>query len=442
MSAGVRCRVAAGGAGSWSRCVPARGFPAASVAAGSAWSVVDRGAFIGVAGLYTAAGAGLGMMSDVNRNDLLVSRAGLGVVAVFRGFERNALWAFEGDWGLEVTATDGAGDGSYLIEREAWSAAARLVCAGARERAARQALARIEARRGGVMGVVSSDGQAATDSQAAADSPGARDGLVRVACGSEDALINRAGVVWLAPGRRSARVVFDPACRDPLAVDELIGAALTHAMALAGLAPLHGMAAEIDGVGVLALGESMAGKSTLALAILHAGGRVVSDDFLLVGGGEDGPKPTVGALRRDLYVREGSFDLIPEALRARFSDNGAGPGRLVLRRDDAPDAFVTEVSPAVVWFLDGARGEGNVEVAAMSQAEALGSLVGAGSPLFVSGRYQVERATVLPRLVEVAQSAQSFSVLLSAGLLRSPGVVVRELLARTISRQQFAELRF
>jgi hypothetical protein len=335
-------------------------------------------------------GAGLDIMSGVGVDQLVVSRAELGRVAVFCGFDRDELRTIEHDWGFAVEARGPGSCEAYLIECEEWS-----------DRA-------VSARVGAAIPT---------------------EGLARVAAGEEDALVGAGGVAWLAAGRRRARVTLDPGCTDRFAVDEVIGAALTHALALAGHAPVHGLAAEIGGLGVLALGESMAGKSTLALAILHAGGRVVSDDLLLttsVAG-----RPVCGAFRRDLYIRQGSYSLIPEHLRVCSVDDDVGPGRRVLRRDAAPEVFVAEVSPSVVWFLDQARGAGDCEVTAMSQAEALASLVSAGSPLFVSGRYHTERAVLLPRLVEVAQSARSFSVRLGPGLLRAPGTVVRELLART-----------
>lgn len=330
------------------------------------------------------------MMSGVDWDHFLVSRAELGPIAVFRGFDRNDLRTIEHDWGFAVLARSDDEDGTYLIGREAWSERAALLRGGARVPA---------------------------------------EGLARVPAEGEDALAGAGGVAWLAPGRRHARVALDPECDDPVAADEVLGAALTHALALSGRVPVHGLAAEVDGLGVLALGDSKAGKSTLALAILHAGGRVVSDDFLLatsVAG-----CPVFAPLRPDLYIREGSYGLIPAPLRARFLADGAGPGRLVLRRHAAPGAFVARVSPAVVWVLDQARGARDFEVAEMSQAEALGSLVRAGSPLFVSGRYQVERAALLPRFGEVAQSARPFGVRLGPGLLRSPGTVVRQLLSRT-----------
>ncbi len=324
--------------------------------------------------------------------DVVIVASGetVGGPVVFEGFNRAELAELGRNWRLDLAVAAVASAACYRIVRESWSAAARMTRSGA---------------------------------------PVQANGLVRVACGHEDALAGAGGVAWIAPAARVARVAIDPENDDPLGFNELIGAALTHAMALAGRVPLHGMAAEIEGVGVLVLGESMAGKSTLALALLHAGGRVVSDDFLLVG--REPGQAEVHALRRDLYVREGSFALIPEELRGRFSTEGAGPARRVLRQDEAPERFAAAVTPEVVWFLDGSRGSSSFEAREISQAAALALMMAATSPLFVSGRYREERTRIMPALATIVESARCFTVRLGDDLLRSPGIVVRQLLART-----------
>ena len=313
------------------------------------------------------------------------------VWVAFEGFSPAELAELEEGWRLEVAAAGAAGD-PYRIVRESWSEEAQAACAGAESRP---------------------------------------EALTRVAGPQGDTLVNRGGVVWIAPGRRFSRIATDPTLAGPFEVGELIGAALTQAMALAGRVPLHAMAAEIDGAGVLAVGDTMAGKSTLALAALHAGGRVVSDDFLLVGGALG--RPEIGALRRDVFVREGSFELIPDDLRERFTAAGAGPGRRVLRRADAPERFAALIAPDVVWFLDGERTASAVEVRPLSQAAALAALISASSSLFASGRYREERARVLPALAAIAESARCFAVRAGEQLLRAPAIVIRELLTRTRS---------
>lgn len=322
---------------------------------------------------------------------IVASGGAVGVPLAFEGFTRAELAELEPGWRLEAaTSLADASSDCYRIVREPWSDAAQMTRANASLQP---------------------------------------DCLVRVRSGNGDALVNHAGVVWILPGGRSARIATDPDFDDPFEFNDLIGAAPAHAMALAGRVPLHGMAAEIDGVGVLALGQSMAGKSTLALALFHAGGRVVSDDLLMVGPGPD--RAEVRALRRDLHVREGSFGLIPAELRERFSTDGAGPGRLVLRQNNAPERFASAITPHLLWFLDGVGGVSPVETQEISNAAALAVMIAATSPLFVSGRYREERSRIMPALTALVAPARCSSVRLGPGLLQSPGIVVRELLART-----------
>ena len=329
---------------------------------------------------------------------------GLGDLAVFSGFDRDDLQAVLADWRLELAPVVEADADCYQIMREPWSDEAQRVCVSSRAR--QDAKTRMKVKE--------------------PDARAQPDGLAHLPCGHEDALVGRSGVVWISPGRRIARVAISPDCDDRLAFGELIGAALTHAMALVGCLPLHGMAAEINGIGVLALGDSMAGKSTLALAILHAGGRIVSDDFLLVR--SVAGRIVVSALRRDLYIREGSFRLIPADLRELFSSVGAGLGRIRLVQDLAPHSFVDGVSPNVVWFLDGGERSSKLHVAKLSQAETLSSLLRGGSPLLTSKRYRSERLSVLPRLIQVVQPAHCFEVRLGSDLLHSPRGMIKELL--------------
>ncbi len=325
----------------------------------------------------------------------------LGNLAVFTGFEREELQGVADNWRLELAPALETGADCHQILREPWSEEAQRVYDSARaKRAAKQANAGAQP-----------------------------DGLIHQQCGHEDALVGSGGIVWIAPGRRIARVALTPDCEGPFDFEELIGAALTHTLALVGCLPLHGMAAEIDGIGVLALGDSMAGKSTLALAILHAGGRIVSDDFLLAQFKED--RIVVSALRQDLYVREGSYRVIPDELRSLFTRESTDPNRLWLSRNYAPQAFVAEVHPQVLWFLHGEQRPAKFHIAEMSQAKALCLLMGMGSPLFISKRFSEEQASIRHRLVQIVQTSCCYRIRVGSDLLGSPGRIVRELLERT-----------
>jgi hypothetical protein len=327
-------------------------------------------------------------MSIMVECGFLASRADLGAVAVVLGFDPSLLECLLDEWQLHLVPA--ARDAAYLIEAAAWTPAAETVW---------------------------SNSVLTTDS------------LVCVQAGDEDALVGASGIVWLMPGRRSARVSLRPGTRVPFGVDTLVGAGFAHALALQGRVTLHGMAASLEGSGVLALGETMSGKTTLALAMLHAGGRVVSDDYLVVAG--DPEEPELRGLRRDLYVREGSFGVIPGDLSCRFSAARARPGWRVLRHDQAPEVLIGAVRPDVVWILGAPRVDSATELRQMSQAEALASMISIANPLFVGGRYRLERANSLPCLTTIIETARCVHVRLGPELLGSPGTVIKELVGRT-----------
>ena len=60
-------------------------------------------------------------------------------------------------------------------------------------------------------------------------------------------------------------------------------------LAWRGAVPLHCSAVEIDGRAILIAGPAGAGKSTLAAALVDAGGRLVSDDLSVLAATDDGP---------------------------------------------------------------------------------------------------------------------------------------------------------
>ena len=75
-----------------------------------------------------------------------------------------------------------------------------------------------------------------------------------------------------------------------LARSILLGPAVALALELAGLFCLHGSAVVVDGSAVAFLGPKYFGKSTLAMALTAAGGRLIGDDLLAV---HPGPPVTV-----------------------------------------------------------------------------------------------------------------------------------------------------
>ena len=81
----------------------------------------------------------------------------------------------------------------------------------------------------------------------------------------------------------------------------LIGQALPLAAVLQGIEPLHASAVVLDGSAVAFAGASLAGKTTLAMALVREGAALLCDDVLAVEPTDDGvlahPGPSVANLR-------------------------------------------------------------------------------------------------------------------------------------------------
>jgi hypothetical protein len=237
------------------------------------------------------------------------------------------------------------------------------------------------------------------------------------------------GRIRLAPGRAKAVVEWSGAGMplDDLVTTTLLEAALIHALAMGGYVVNHAAAFEVDGAELLVVGPSHAGKSTLSAAVLAAGGTVVSDDSVILGLSDDGT-PSTGALRRDLWLREGSVELLPEALRARLWEASSfGERRWALQREDFADRFRTRIQPGAVVLLRRDRRLRASRIRKVSSAEGLAGLIMTSSPLFLSGRYPVERERCMPGLLAVVNGVPCFEARMGNDLVDDPVTTVQRL---------------
>jgi len=245
----------------------------------------------------------------------------------------------------------------------------------------------------------------------------------------EDLVVMPGGRVRLAPGRAKAVVEWTDtgAAVDGFVTTTLLEVALTHALAMGGYVVKHAAAIEIDGTALLAVGRTHAGKSTLSAAALAAGGAVVSDDSVILGLDDEGA-PSAGVLRRDLWLRDGSEGLLPEALRARLWETASlGERRWGLERAAFPKRFRNRVRPqAIVLLRRDLRVRGFV-LRRVSSAEGLAGLILASSALFLSGRYPVEREKCMPGLQALVNGAPCFEVRMGRELVDDPVTTVRRL---------------
>lgn len=251
----------------------------------------------------------------------------------------------------------------------------------------------------------------------------------------EDLFMMPGGRVRLAPGRAEAVVEWAStgAAVDRFVTTTLLETALIHALAMGGYVVSHAAALEIDGKGFLAVGPSRAGKSTLSAAVLAAGGAVVSDDSVILGLDDEGA-PTAGALRRNLWLREGSIELLPEGLRASLWEAVSfGERRWGIERAAFPELFKTRVRPHAIVLLRRDLRVRGFTLRRISSAEGLAGLILASSPLFLSGRYPVERERCMPGLLALVNGTPCYQVRMGRALVENPAATVRRLVGDVCS---------
>jgi len=245
----------------------------------------------------------------------------------------------------------------------------------------------------------------------------------------EDLFMMPGGRVRLAPGRAKAVVEWSGARTpvDSFVATSLLETALIHSLALDGYVVNHAAAVSVEGAELLVVGPSRAGKSTLCAAVLAAGGAVVSDDSVILGL-DDGGAPSAGALRRNLWLRDGSVELLPEALRARLWEGSSlGERRWGLERAEFPELFRTRVRPQVIVLLRRDLRVRGFALRRVSSAEGLAGLILASSPLFLSGRYPAERERCMPRLEDLVNNAPCFELRMGRALVEDPAATVQRL---------------
>ena len=256
---------------------------------------------------------------------------------------------------------------------------------------------------------------------------------------NQDVLRHGSAQVAITPG--GGEMLTAPAAffsQRSYALERLFGYAVSHAFARQGGAIVHGAAFELDHRAVLALGLSRAGKSTLSALALRAGAQVVSDDTLLVGQDRDGCT-RVEALREEMYLREPTQTLLPAALQAGLQPTRIrSEHRWILNRDRA-ECFTRSIRPSLVLSTKVDRRLAATRIQPMAKTDLLAELIRAASPLFLSPRYPVERAALLPVLMSLALRAPAFRVRLGRDLFATPDATFQRLLDETGNRDVFED---
>ena len=201
---------------------------------------------------------------------------------------------------------------------------------------------------------------------------------------------------------------------------------LAQQWARVGLMMVHGAAFRFNSTGVLTLGRQGAGKSTLTAAALAAGGRVVSDDWLLLGVLPSG-EIRAQRLRNFLMFRENPatqelLSAVPELVLS-----GAQQGRkLVAAIDRQPkclaDRFVESTRIDQIWLLEAATASRTAEprLRGISQSELLAALTEATMPLLFSKRFPAERNALLHAATRAIQASDCKAIISGSMLISRP----------------------
>ncbi|MDX1625709.1 MAG: hypothetical protein R3323_04270 [Wenzhouxiangellaceae bacterium] len=230
------------------------------------------------------------------------------------------------------------------------------------------------------------------------------------------------GTALCRPGGPAEVRPADPrSFRDRL-IPRCLHLGLAQQWARAGLATAHAAAFEIDGRGVLAFGPSTAGKSLLTLAASARGARVVSDDWLLLGIGPDGPRAE--RLREFLMVRAGGEALLDALLAAQpgLAVRRAGDRKVVPLASAPSERFPHAVDIDETWVMQVPEGprRDRSEVRPVAAAAVLARLVESSMPLLFGASFPAERAALMQTARTWIQRSRCVEVETGTDLIEDP----------------------
>ena len=208
---------------------------------------------------------------------------------------------------------------------------------------------------------------------------------------------------------------------------------LAQQWARAGLLLVHGAAFEYNGTGILAMGETGAGKSVLTAAALAARARVVSDDWVMVGRDNRG-RLNAERLREFMMLRHGRAcdQLLAQLpnLAVRSSPNWP---KSVIAIPDAQShgrhEFPRHCRIDEAWILQPPAAErGNLsESAPAPPGTVLSALIQATMPLFFSKRFPVELRLVRKASQDIIRKCDCRLIKTGTHLIDQPGAALRAL---------------
>jgi hypothetical protein len=220
---------------------------------------------------------------------------------------------------------------------------------------------------------------------------------------------------------------------DPRHIPLAMGLAFAQQWARLGHACIHGALLEVDGAGVLVLGQRGAGKSVLASSALVAGGGIVSDDQILVGV-RDGA--LVGErIRAFLSLRQSwAARTLFEGSRENWRMNRSG-NRAFLAIDATSAQFPDHGHIDHLWLLTRPRAgrQTHSTLERLSQAELFAALITATQPLLLGADFPHERRLLQGLFVRLLQTRSIARLETGQDIVQNSKATWQGLLARAAS---------
>ncbi|MCK9538602.1 hypothetical protein [Dokdonella sp.] len=199
-----------------------------------------------------------------------------------------------------------------------------------------------------------------------------------------------------------------------------------------GRACVHGALLQVDGAGVLVVGQRASGKSVLSASALAAGGGIVSDDYLLVAKREDG---VFGERIREFLSLRRSWagEALVDLTGLEWSLGRSG-NRAYLRVPEGDARFPVHARIDRIWVLRrpraGRRQHSSLE--AMSHAEVYAALVTAIQPLLLGPDFPHERAQLQTLLAGLMASAPAARLETGQDVVTDPAATWHRLLGERV----------
>ena len=232
-------------------------------------------------------------------------------------------------------------------------------------------------------------------------------------------------VAFLRPAAGLARALVSPTAWEaedgPPEVDlNLVYLSLMILLRHRGIHSMHAAGLVRSDKGLLVVATAGAGKSTLALALLEAGWKALSDDSVVLRPMGDGVEAL--ALRRDLYLEPPALEGFP-GLTERWQDPplGASSKRWLALEAAFPGQSVERCKPRWVLFPR-AVDRAVSELRPLPSHHALGKLIGQSFLVFLEPTRASAQIEALRRLV---QQSRCYELLTGRDLLEDPTAVAR-----------------